>query len=94
MLETTDNNADLKTKIINIFKVIHKCGKKMKTAAKFIDFFIHDVLDYSILNNQTNNFSKKKEYFNIKEAIETVFEMVEDKSEMKKIKICTKIEDP
>ena len=61
----------------------------MKTAGQFIDFFIHDVLDYSVLNNQSKNFIKSPECFEIREAITTVVQMVEDKTLMKKIEIKT-----
>jgi len=30
----------------------------MVSATKFIDFFVHDMLDYTILNNAEKNFIK------------------------------------
>ena len=53
---------------------------KMKTAGQFIDFFIHDVLDYSVLNNLQNNFQKIPECFEIRDVLTTVLQMVEDKT--------------
>jgi signal transduction histidine kinase len=70
------------------------CGEKIKTAGQFIDFFIHDILDYSVLENQEGNFIKTPECFEIREALTTVLEMVEDKTNMKKIEILTEFKDP
>ena len=59
------------------------------TAGLFIDYFIHDVLDYSVLSNETNKFIKVNECFEIKEAISIVIQMIEDKTKMKNIQIKT-----
>ena len=44
------DNDHLKNKLIKINSGLQKCGKKITSAAKFIDFFVHDILDYTILN--------------------------------------------
>jgi signal transduction histidine kinase len=65
----------------------------MMTAGKFIDYFIHDVLDYSVLNNESNNFIKVMECFEIREVIKIVIQMIEDKTKMKNIEIRTIFKD-
>lgn len=37
----------------------------MDSATKFIDFFVHDILDYTILNKDGTNFTKNISLFNI-----------------------------
>ena len=37
----------------------------MGSATKFIDFFVHDILDYTILNKDEKNFNKNITCFNI-----------------------------
>jgi hypothetical protein len=37
----------------------------MTSATKFIDFFVHDILDYTILNKDSKNFTKNIDIFNI-----------------------------
>ena len=41
-----------------IFEGVDGCARKMKHACKFIDFFIGDILDYSVLN-KLQKISKK-----------------------------------
>ena len=65
----------------------------MKTASQFIDFFIHDVLDYSVLFNKSKNFIKTEDNFDILEVITTVIQMIEDKTKMKSIEIKTLLKD-
>ena len=48
-------------KLSKIQKGLENCGSKMSSACKFIDFFVHDVLDYTLENcNQVEliNFAK------------------------------------
>jgi hypothetical protein len=59
----------------------------MQSASKFIDFFVHDVLDYTILNKDSKNFIKNCNNFNLKEAINEINHILEDKSVMKKVNI-------
>ena len=40
----------------------------MTSATKFIDFFVHDILDYTILNKDQKNFIKDQTIFDIREA--------------------------
>ena len=50
-------------------------GQKCTSASKFIDFFIHDILDYTLLNKKETNFSVTCAPFNIKEAIREILEI-------------------
>lgn len=59
----------------------------MDSAAKFIDFFIHDILDYTVLFKNEKGFSKNMEVFNIKEAIQEILDIMEDKIKMKQLKV-------
>ena len=59
----------------------------MSSACKFIDFFVHDVLDYTILNKDSENFIKNSNNFDINLAIEEILQILEDKSLMKNIEI-------
>lgn len=43
------NNTGYLEKLENIHVNMSKSGKKIFSAAKFIDFFVHDILDYSML---------------------------------------------
>lgn len=48
----------------------------MFSATKFIDFFVHDILDYSILNKEEKNFSKNFGVFDIREAIQEIIDIL------------------
>ena len=62
----------------------------MISATKFIDFFVHDILDYTLLNNKENKFTKNIAVFNIKNSIQDVIDTLIDKCGMKNIQVETK----
>ena len=64
---------------------IKDSGQKMFSATKFIDFFVHDILDYTILNKQEKNFTKNSVVLDVREAINEIMEIMNDKIEMKAI---------
>lgn len=51
-------SRDLVDKLDDINEGIQTCGQKMFSATKFIDYFVHDILDYTVLNKQAKNFTK------------------------------------
>jgi hypothetical protein len=61
--------------------------KKIVSASKFIDYFVHDMLDYTILNKNEKNFMKTIESFDIRNTIDEIIEIQEDKIQMKEIEI-------
>ena len=62
----------------------------MTSSANIIDFFVHDILDYTILTNDHKNFIKDLSIFDIREAVNQILGIIEDKALMKKIGIKTK----
>ena len=48
---------------------MEKSTKKMSSATKFIDFFVHDILDYTILSKDQTNFNKNITIFSISSAV-------------------------
>ena len=59
----------------------------MSSSTKFIDFFVHDMLDYTILNSNEANFTKNISVSNIKNVLNEVIEIMNDKVQMKAINI-------
>ena len=59
----------------------------MSSASKFIDFFVHDLLDYTILNKDATNFIKNPTVFDIHTSLTEMCQILEDKSSMKNITI-------
>lgn len=57
----------------------------MNNSANLIDYFVHDLLDYTILSNNVENFMKDNQYFDIGECISQIYEMLEDKIKLKSI---------
>ena len=57
----------------------------MFSATKFIDYFVHDILDYTILNKQEKNFVKNNDVKDVRQEINEILEIMGDKSEMKAI---------
>jgi hypothetical protein len=78
-------HSPLKEKLEKIHLGLQKCSTKMSSACKFIDFFVHDVLDYTILNKDSKNFIKNSINFDINQAISEMLQILEDKTLMKNI---------
>jgi hypothetical protein len=74
-------------KLSRILVGLENCGNKMSSAAKFIDYFVHDILDYTILNKEEKNFAKDLQIKDIRHTIEEIVEIQEDKAKLKEIKI-------
>jgi hypothetical protein len=60
------------SKLKRILVGLENCGNKMSSAAKFIDFFVHDILDYTILNKEEKNFAKDLKLNDIRQTIEEI----------------------
>jgi hypothetical protein len=82
---TSDLNNKGKFQEIN--KGLKTCGNKMISAVKFIDFFVHDILDYTLLNKKDKNFAKDLNLFNIQVAVEEIVNILEDKAALKNIRV-------
>lgn len=63
--------------------------KKLSQSVKFIDYFVHDILDFSILRKHDEKFTKDTKIFDIRDAIKEIMEIQEDKAEMKGITVHT-----
>ena len=68
------------------------CGSKIKQASKFIDFFVHDILDYTIINQQDKPLTKNIEVFDVKEAVLETLNILCDKVKMKGISVNSRFE--
>ena len=80
---------NLEYHLTKVYNGLQTCGKKMTSAAKFIDFFVHDILDYTMLNKAEKNFTKPLAVFDIKEAVKEIVIIQEDKASMKDIHVRT-----
>ena len=56
---------------------------KMQNCVKLIDYFVHDMLDYTVLQNDNENSIQDITYFDISECINQIYEILEDKIKMK-----------
>ena len=57
-------------------------GLKITSASKFLDFFVHDILDYSMLNKEETNFNKNIENFDIRLVVNEILQIHNDKVKM------------
>jgi hypothetical protein len=69
----------------NFKKGMQESCSKMFSASKFIDYFVHDILDYTILNKDAKNFIKNPKSFDIREAIDEIMDIQDDKIKLKSI---------
>jgi dihydroneopterin aldolase len=68
-----------------MFRAMKSCGTKITSACNFIDFFVHDVLDYTMLYKNAKNFVKNMELFDVKEAVQDIVQILEDKMNLRDI---------
>jgi hypothetical protein len=61
----------------------------MISAVKFIDYFVHDILDFTLLNKKDKNFMKEMNIFSIDVAVEEIVNILEDKAALKNITVST-----
>lgn len=66
LMQTNQKVAD---KIKLVLDGLVKNSFKMTSSAKFIDYFVHDMLDYTVLMNDRDNFVKDMQEFDISDAI-------------------------
>ena len=66
----------LEAKFLNILKNIHMgmniCGNKIISATKFIDYFVHDILDYTMINKDSTKFIKDNSVFDIRSCVDEI----------------------
>ena len=74
-------------KIQLIYNDLEQCTNKMFTASKFIDYFVNDMLDYSVLNRDSESFNTNIGTFDIRNAIEEMIDVQQDKIDMKTIDV-------
>ena len=91
VLKDIKETPEVKEKLKNIKIGLEKCSDKMSSACKFIDFFVHDILDYTLLNKESKNFMKDMKIFEAKAAVREITEILEDKYNLKKITLETKL---
>ena len=48
----------------------------MNSAAKLIDYFVHDILDYTILKSHSESFTREIKRFDIRDAIQEIDEVL------------------
>ena len=64
-----------------------ECCKKTQNSGKFIKYFVHDILDFSILRNDGSKFVKDLKVFDVRDTIQEIIEIQEDKAALKDIKV-------
>lgn len=86
------NIFEILPRIKSIYSALKECTSKIQQSAKFIDFFAHDVLDFSILHKDGQKFKKQKQVFDIREAVGEIIELQKDKTNLKGLRITTRYE--
>lgn len=64
-------------------------GRRINNSSKLIDFFVHDILDYAVLNGKNQNFTKRIQIFDVRDSVDQIIELMKDKAQMKNITIKT-----
>ena len=73
-------NEEIKQELLEIYDKISRSSHKMASATKFIDFFVHDILDYTILNKNETKFNKNITMFDVTQAVNEIIDTLHDKA--------------
>ena len=68
-------SKQLKDKMVKAVIGLRTCSKKIGGAGKFIDYFVHDILDYTILSKDGQNFIKQCSVFDVRKAVKELLEI-------------------
>ena len=89
VINLLENDPSVSDEVIEKLEKIHDGlkgnAKKIFSAAKFVDYFVHDILDYTMLNKDSKNFVKDIKIQNIKESIQEIIDILQDKISFKSI---------
>ena len=61
--------STIKLELKKVYTKFQEVGKKTKAASKLIDFFVHDILDYSLINHNQKKFIKQNMIFDVRDSI-------------------------
>ena len=62
-------------------------ANKIENSAKFIDFFAHDILDYSVMQENSNGFTPILSVVDIRDVVSELQEIQEEKFKLMKIDV-------
>ena len=82
-----------KHKLNQVIRNAEICSNKMCSSSKFLDYFVHDMLDYTILTNDKENFNFQISEFCLQDSIDEIVDIMNDKIEMKQLKLSTQIQN-
>ena len=66
---------------------LDECGRQIFAIASYIDFFLHDMLDFSVLSEKAENFVRTIENIDLEETFNFMYEIFHEKLELRKIKM-------
>lgn len=72
-----------KIKLKSVVSNVEINCNKMHSSSKFLDYFVHDLLDYTILTNDSKNFIYRKTEFVLADCVDEIIAVMSDKIEMK-----------
>lgn len=66
---------------------------KIQQSGKFINYFVHDILDFSVLREDGHKFVKNETVFDIRDCIKEIISLQEDKAALKGIEVVSLFEE-
>ena len=77
--------SKIKQELIVTNARIDDCARKVFAIAQYIDFFLHDMLDFGVLSEKAENFVRTIETFDLQETLYFMQEIFHEKIELKQI---------
>ena len=82
--------SEFLNKLKGIYIDLKECASKISSSVKFVDHFVHDILDFAVMRKSSESFQKNVQVFDIREAVDDITSILKDKAEMKQIEVTTK----
>lgn len=80
------DDGPIKLKLSKIFLILRtsvnntrETGRKLVNLAQYIDFFVHDIVDFGVLSETSANFKRTLEMFDLNTALDEVAEIYHEK---------------
>ena len=70
---------------------VRESGRRLVSLSQLIDFFVHDMLDFGVLSEKSENFTRTLEVFDLRMALNEIEEIFHEKLSTKKMTFNTSI---
>ena len=77
--DITDQLQSIYNMLIASVGSVRESSRRLISLSQLIDFFVHDMLDFGVLSEKSENFTRTLEMFDLRIALEEIQEIFHEK---------------